>query len=129
MHDLETTFWNLHAVAIERLGDDFFVDVAVGEAREFPERRNMAYCMGGKRGDLCVVVAPKLVRCDDPDRIEGVLRHEFGHAALWYLGRDHSERDADMMGERLFGDPIYYDSEEVQSLAPGVRPRPAHLPN
>lgn len=129
MHDLEAIFLDLHAAACARLGEDFYVALDVGEAREFPKRRNMAYCMGGKGGDLCIVVAPKLANCGDLDRIEGVLRHEFGHAALWHLGRDHSERDADAMGERLFGAPIYYDSEEVQSLAPGVRPRPAHLPN
>jgi predicted metal-dependent peptidase len=96
MLDLEDTFATLHAVACERLGDDFYCNIALGDAEEFPAARNMAYTTRDKRGDILVVVAPKLVVCGDVCRIEGVLRHEFGHAALWHLDRPkHSERDAD----------------------------------
>ena len=78
---------------------------------------------------ICIVVAPKLVVCDDEERVQGVLRHEFGHAVLWHMGKmNHSEREADTMGEDLFGEPIYYDAETVQTLAGGTRPRPHHLP-
>jgi len=129
MHDIDAIFLDLHEAACARLGEDFFVAMEVGEAREFPEKRNMAYCVQDDDGSLCIVVAPKLARCTDLDRIEGVLRHEFGHAALFHLNRArHGERDADSMGERLFGVPIYYDKDTVQTLAPGIRPRPAHLP-
>jgi hypothetical protein len=129
MLDVEDIFAELHATACERLGDDFYTDLAIGEPEEFPARRNMAYTVRNKRGDLCIVVAPKLIVCDDEDRVQGVLRHEFGHAALWHLERNgHSEKDADAMGEDLFGDPIYYDEETVQTLSPGIRPRPNHLP-
>lgn len=129
MLDVEDIFAELHATACKRLGDDFYTDLAIGEPEEFPARRNMAYTVRNKRGDLCIVVAPKLIVCDDEDRVQGVLRHEFGHAALWHLERNgHSEKDADAMGEDLFGDPIYYDEETVQTLSPGIRPRPNHLP-
>jgi hypothetical protein len=129
MLDVEDIFAELHATVCERLGDDFYVDLAVGDPEEFPARRNMAYTVRNKRGDLCIVVAPKLVVSDDESRVQGVLRHEFGHAALWHLERNnHSERDADAMGEDLFGDPIYYDEETVQTLSSGIRPRPNHLP-
>jgi len=129
MLDLEDTFATLHAVACERLGDDFYCNIALGDAEEFPAARNMAYTTRDQRGDILVVVAPKLVVCGDVDRIEGVLRHEFGHAALWHLDRPkHSERDADAVAEDLFGAPIYYDREDVQTLAKGTRPRPSHLP-
>ena len=129
MHDIDTIFLDLHKAACARLGKDFFVYLELGEAREFPKRRNMAYCVKDVDDVLCIVVAPKLARCPDRNRIEGVLRHEFGHAALFYLDRDrHGERDADAMGERIFGAPIFYDDDTVQTLAPGTRPRPAHLP-
>jgi hypothetical protein len=129
MLDVEDIFAELHAVACERLGEEFFVDLGIGDPEEFPEARNMAYTARNKRGDICIVVAPKLVVCDDEDRVQGVLRHEFGHAALWHMERmDHSEREADTMGEDLFGEPIFYDAETVQTLAAGARPRPNHLP-
>lgn len=129
MLDVEYIFAELHAVACERLGDEFYVDFSLGSPEEFPETRNMAYTARNKRGDLCIVVAPKLVVCDDEERVQGVLRHEFGHAVLWHMGKmNHSEREADTMGEDLFGEPIYYDAETVQTLASGTRPRPHHLP-
>ena len=129
MLDVEYIFAELHAVACERLGDEFYVDFALGNPEEFPEARNMAYTARNKRGDLCIVVAPKLVVCDNEERVQGVLRHEFGHAVLWHMGKmNHSEREADTMGEDLFGEPIYYDAETVQTLAGGTRPRPHHLP-
>jgi predicted metal-dependent peptidase len=129
MLDLEDAFATLHAVACERLGEDFYCNLALGETEEFPAARSMAYTTRDKRGDILVVVAPKLVVCGDLDRIEGVLRHEFGHATLWHLERlKHSERDADAMAEDLFGSPIYYDREDVQTIAGGTRPRPSHLP-
>ena len=85
MLDVEDIFAELHAVACERLGEEFFVDLGIGDPEEFPEARNMAYTARNKRGDICIVVAPKLVVCDDEDRVQGVLRHEFGHAALWHM--------------------------------------------
>lgn len=129
MFELEDVFAELHARACDRLGETFYVDLQLGEPEEFPARRNMAYTVKGRRGEMCVVVAPKLVMCHDLARVEGVLCHEFGHAALWHMGKDgHSERDADAMGEQLFDAPIFYDEEDVQTLLPGVRPRPNHLP-
>lgn len=129
MFELEDVFAELHARACDRLGEEFYVDLRMGDPEEFPARRNMAYTVKDRRGDTCIVVAPKLVLCEDISRVEGVLCHEFGHAALWHMGEDgHSERDADTMGERLFDAPIYYDEEDVQTLLPGSRPRPAHLP-
>lgn len=129
MLDVEDIFAELHAAVCDRLGDEFYADLAIGDPEEFPEARNMAYTARNKRGDICIVVAPKLVVCDDEDRVQGVLRHEFGHAALWHMGRmNHSEREADMLGEDLFGEPIFYDVETVQTLSEGMRPRPNHLP-
>ena len=74
MLDLEDAFATLHAVACERLGEDFYCNLALGETEEFPAARNMAYTTRDKRGDILVVVAPKLVVCGDLDRIEGAAR-------------------------------------------------------
>ena len=43
MLDVEDIFAELHAVACERLGEEFFVDLGIGDPEEFPEARNMAY--------------------------------------------------------------------------------------
>jgi hypothetical protein len=44
---------------------------------------------------------------------------------------EHTERDADEVAEELFGSPLFYDDEDVQTTdqsAPGARhPRPAYL--
>jgi len=125
---LRPCFLRLHARASELAGPYFDVALAVGDPSEFPMARNMAYCHHEEEsGDLTIVVAPKLAR-GSRERIEGVLRHEFGHALLFFWGYpDHGERDADNLAENVFGDPIYYDRATVQTLRGGTRPRPAYL--
>jgi len=119
-------FKRLHAQARKSLGRKFCVDLAMGRPEEFPNNRDMAYC-AHMDGYICIVIAPKFANAHS-DRIEGVLRHEFGHAALMHLEcHQHRERDADAVGEALFGAPIYYDRETVQTIAKGTRPRPRHL--
>ena len=125
---LLSCFLRLHARASELAGPHFEVTLAEGAPHEFPAPRSMAYChRDDDSGDLTVVVAPRLVT-GNLDRIEGVLRHEFGHALLFFWGYpQHGERDADSLAENVFGDPIYYDRETVQTIRGGTRPRPAHL--
>ena len=41
---------------------------------------------------------------------------------------DHSENYADYIAELCFSTPIYYDTEGVQTIAGGARPRPDYLP-
>jgi len=126
--EITHVFLRLHARASDMAGPYFCVDLAVGHPDEFPKRRNMAYCYrDDDSGDMTIVVAPKLVD-GRIDRIEGVLRHEFGHALLFFWGYpEHGERDADNLAENVFGGPIYYDRETVQTIRSGTRPRPAHL--
>lgn len=109
-------------------GPYFSVELALGHPSEFPMPRNMAYCHRDERdGRMTIVVAPKLAN-GAHDRIEGVLRHEFGHALLFFWGYPgHGERDADNLAENIFGDHIYYDRETVQTTRGGTRPRPAYL--
>lgn len=72
-------------------------------------------------------VAPKLLHAP-PDRAAGIIAHEVGHLLLMRAGQhDHTEREADLAAEAALDVRISYDPEDVQTLAPGVRPRPAYL--
>jgi hypothetical protein len=108
------------------------------------------YCQGRARAfcsyghDVEITVAP-CINDEEDARIEGVMRHEFGHAidALYTrrqietrlgLKRGHlqkygSERLADVIAELVFGKVIRYDNDLIQTINDdGVTPRPAHLP-
>ena len=85
-----------------------------------------------KTGEAFIVaVAPKIEEADD-GRLEALLCHEIAHAVLLHHGYDeHTERDADLCAEQLFGISIYYDAEDVQTTDPMAkrarRPRPHYL--
>lgn len=102
------------------------VDLAVGDLSEFPAYRSFAYCTDNTK-PIRIVVSPRLEHQDDR-RIDGILRHEFGHA-VYMLNGDytHTERDADRLAERLFGATIRYDADDVQTTGRGVSPRPRRL--
>lgn len=112
--------------------------------------RGGAYCQGRARAfctygsEVDVTVAP-CMNDESPERIEGVLRHEFGHAidALYsrraiekrlrlprgYLEKYGRERLADVIAELVFGQVIRYDADLIQTTGEdGVSPRPGHLP-
>lgn len=121
-------FLILRALVVAEFGPRFQVILVEGHPHEFPAERSRAYCQfeGGK---LTIAVSPAMFR-DNEARIQGVLRHEFGHAVYFFEGyEDHSERQADELAEVLFGDLIYYDSDLVQTINPrnAVRPRPRSL--
>lgn len=103
--------------------------VCLGEASEFPTERACAYTLHESYlRPTKIVVAPRMEELAD-DRVEAVLRHEFGHALLLAAGvHEHSERDADVLAETLWDDPIFYDDLDIQSLCCGIRPRPVYLP-
>ena len=110
---------------------DLEVSLRTGDAAEFPLPRDHAYCeVVSQSPPRCrVTVAPKLLYAPK-HRQEGVLRHEIGHAVLLtFTSGDHTERQCDEMAEHLFGAPIRYDAEDVQTTRrDGVTPRPARLP-
>ena len=100
----------------------------IGHTSEFSEkRRNFAYCTIDAVPS--VYVAPKLER-QRLSRIKAVLAHELAHATLILSGdTTHAERTADAVAERLFRIRISYDPVDlVQTTGPGLRPRPASLP-
>jgi hypothetical protein len=121
-------FEHLHDHVRGHFAPKFRARLKMGKASEFPERRNMAYCMT-KAGcpEMIIVVAPKMENAPI-DNIEGVLAHEFGHAILFHCGHwNHTEREADQAAEALFGAIIRYDNHLIQSTTRGIAPRPAHL--
>ena len=103
------------------------VTLRVGRAAEFPKARDFAYCILKNR-KIAIVVAPKLSR-QSRARIEGLLAHEFGHAAFFHHGIPrHAEREADRAALALFGLVIRYDDADVQTTGHGRTPRPSYLP-
>lgn len=104
------------------------VDLAAGRPGQFPAARDFAYTTN-ETSPIRVVFAPRL-EAQQHGRIEGVMRHELAHALLLSRGdASHSEREADALAERLFGRPIWYDDDRVQTIEPGRhRYRPASLP-
>jgi hypothetical protein len=126
MRRVSATFHVLHDYVRRHYDPTFHVELRRGDASEFTKKRNMAYCRLDRTG-VYIHVAPKMERARQ-DQIDGVLRHEFGHAVFMLCGRpDHTERQADALAEDLFGAPIYYDRDLIQSTASGQRPRPSIL--
>jgi hypothetical protein len=75
-------------------------------------------------------------------RVEGLLRHELGHMVDYVVPRKRldawgrsrgvplaatDERRADDIARAVWGEPIRYDDDLVQSTRHGVSPRPKHL--
>lgn len=93
-------------------------------------------------GVVAIQVAPELAR-EPISVIRGIIRHEFGHAAVFYglepawpkrfasmESYEALERGADVNAERIFGTKIYYDERGVEVSGPGARgkrPRPLGL--
>ncbi len=102
----------------------------MGEPSEFPKNRDYAYSLY-TNGRAHIVFAPKVLHAHR-SRQDALIRHELAHAVLQNAELDHNERECDATAERIFGDFIYYDAEDIQTLdaqAPGARrPRPDYLP-
>lgn len=106
------------------------VDIGFGPPGDYPNERDFAYsAWDGKKATIRfsqkVLYVPTATQ-------DALIRHELSHAMLQNASLDHSERECDAVAERIFGDLIYYDSNDVQTLdahRPGAkRPRPTHLP-
>ena len=114
------------------------VELLVGKDQEFPQERDYAYCALNNDGSIEVVVAPDFEDLSE-DNQEALLRHELAHALEFELGekRIHYlfgpilsrsvERRADEVAELIWGDPILYGSDDIQTLEEGEYPRPARL--
>lgn len=100
------------------------VSVLIDYDGDYPKPRDFAKTTGD-----VIYFSPKILDAA-PLRVEGLLRHELAHVVFMQSGNfDHTERETDALAEELFGDYIYYDAQDVQTLAPGKRPRPHYLPH
>lgn len=119
----------------------------------FPEVEGLAWHADWQAGDhgrafgACTMGEPVMLilspRLNDEavDRIEGIIRHEIGHAvdAKCSRGRlrqvlgvnalpESAEVLADKLAFAIWGEPILYDEEAVQSSRYGLPKRPSWLP-
>jgi hypothetical protein len=107
---------------------DLLLDPSVGDSP-----RSFAACQIDNRGNVSILVAGKL-ELAPAHRVEGIIRHEFGHAVDFLYDLDElfhpsAERRADEVAELIWGSPIYYEAPLwIQSISRGVSPRPSQLP-
>lgn len=112
------------AKAEQFLGREIYCEFQI-DARSgaFPKPRDFAYTDG-----FTVYFSPK-IRTASENRVRGLVRHEICHVLFMQEGTAHSETDADSLALVVFGSPIYYDRQDIQTVARGTSPRPRHLPN
>lgn len=113
-------------------------DTAAGSDNGAGADRQYAYCKNSK--PMIIAFAPK-ARQLTMSSLRGLMRHEFGHALEYRYGvaelerrlgklPETVERRADVIAERVWGDPIVYDERLVQCVGKnGTHPRPKHLPD
>ena len=105
---------------------NLIIRVRKGNHKEFPESRDYAYTTVID-DHIIVVFAPRMLRANE-DRIRAIMRHEMSHALHMFRDNyDHSEQDTDDLAEEIWGDRIYYDDEDLQTLQYGTYPRPSYL--
>jgi len=122
--DILLVFDELRRQTEDVLDCPFHVNCIIDYKNKYPTARDYAMTNG-----FVVYLSPKILQADLP-RVHGLLRHELGHAVLMQAGlHEHTERQVDQLAEALFGDVIYYDDEEIQTIEKGTSPRPKHLPN
>lgn len=122
--ELRTIFEDLRKEVERVLSCHFKLKYVIDDPKKYPKARDYAMTDG-----YTVFLAPKILKAN-LSRVQGLLRHEMGHAVFLQAGwHDHTERQTDKMAEVLFGDVIYYDKEDIQTIeAKGNKtPRPSYL--
>ena len=92
---------------------------------EFPKDRDYAY--SSYDNEQYVIVFSKKMYHANLSRIRAIMRHELAHIVFMTNDQDHSEQETDDLAEELWGDRLYYDDEDVQTLRQEHYPRPSHL--
>ena len=120
---LEEHFYCLKTIAETVLGYPIKVELKIDNESRYPKLRDYAKTTG----DI-IYFSPKIFQASK-ERMDGLMRHEFAHVILMKQGDfDHSEREADLIAEIVFGGNIYYDDQDIQTTLAGKRPRPHYLP-
>jgi len=116
------------------------VSTSFGESDHFKKQRG--YAVTRFEGDIIKVVFSVKIHCLVVHKVDAIVRHEIGHVIDFILphfdldeiAQNNSvylpntpERRADAIAQLLWGEPIRYDSDDVQSLTTGVFPRPERL--
>jgi hypothetical protein len=106
---------------------DIEILLSLGSQSEFPNKRDFAYST--MRNSHCgIVVFSPLFWKENKKTIIAIFRHELAHIIYNSEGDfEHSEQDADDLAEDIWGDRIYYDDDDIQTLNIGKYPRPEHL--
>jgi hypothetical protein len=108
----------------------------------FKKKRGYAVCFHHNDGSVSMQFATKTCRAPF-HRADALVRHEIGHALDFYLPSPEldrrvayfygvqlpqtPERRADALAHLIWGEPLRYDRELVQSTRFGTYPRPEHL--
>ena len=113
------------------------VSMEMGGSNHFAKERGYAttLVLGGDRFHLRV--AERFLSASF-DRQDAILRHEIGHIVdftvpphimkeWWPRLAKTPERRADQIASCIWGCPIFYDEEDVQTLRFGTFPRPERL--
>lgn len=143
-HELESLLlrrWHEVQVALSPLLDTARLEWAFADTDMLRVPRRYASTIGDG-GNVCRVQFPQKALTASFDRMDAVIRHELGHVVDiilfqpdlegWALAHgvwlpSTPERKADALAALLWGQTIYYDNELIQTLLPGIHPRPESL--
>ena len=118
-----------------------FVSIGIGTSPHFSTARGFATTTVYNQQTFYIKVADRLLQ-QPRHRQDAIVRHEIGHIVdfavtplaldAWAVERNFHlpqtrERRADTIAQILWGQPIYYDEELVQTLENGTTPRPEAL--
>lgn len=138
---LVTKRWNEACSSVNICPKSVPFRVEIGPYPHFETPRGYAVAFDHGDGSYSIRFAHKTLDAPYP-RVDGLLRHELGHTLdylvpkakldRWGKARGVAlastpERRADDIARAVWGDPIRYDREMVQSTRRGVFPRPKHL--
>ena len=111
---------------------------------EYPHfRKKRGYGVTFNDGQpVCHMAFASKILIADPERADGIIRHEIGHVMDLCVPEDALdhwataqgvqlpktvERRADAIAEAIWGQPLRYDADLVQTTGRGRAPRPRHL--
>jgi hypothetical protein len=142
VHPLGQLLQQRHAEAEQATRAVLPLEVVFAPAEHFCSPRGYAMVWPPKQGRCCVLQLSKKTLRVPVHRADGLVRHELGHVVDIYLNPRQldrwarsrgvelpktPERRADAIALAVWGQPIRYDEDLVQSTLHGQVVRPAHL--
>lgn len=119
--DLDYFFDYLLSIVKGKIGFKPKCKLVIDRKSSYPNKRDFAMTDG-----RTIYVSPKILKCK-LSNILALLMHEIAHVLYMSLNQRHTERETDLLAESVFGVKIYYDSNLVQTISDGIRPRPKEL--